>query len=164
VRAVPPRAASGEADGGSALTTPTPLDETALARLLDAVVAGADPLEVMPPVAGPPGWTSARRSAFLDFHRGRSLDPVTAVERTWVVDVAGTAVGAGRLERSARSCASAEAAADVMNDSFMSPDVMNESFMTSGPGGHPERAAASAGSRALEVKRRKGLLTGPRSR
>ncbi len=77
----------------------TPLDEPALARLLDAAVAGADPLEVMPPVSGPPGWTAARRSAFLAFHRRRSLNPATAVERTWVVDVAGTAAGAARLER-----------------------------------------------------------------
>lgn len=77
----------------------TPLDEPALARLLDAAVAGADPLEVMPPVEGPPGWTAARRSAFLAFHRGRSLDPATAVERTWVVEVDGTAAGAARLER-----------------------------------------------------------------
>jgi len=79
--------------------TLTPLDEPALARLLEAAVAGADPLEVMPPVEGVPGWTSARRSAFLAFHRGRSLDPPTAVERTWVVDLDGTAVGAARLER-----------------------------------------------------------------
>ncbi|WP_225439736.1 GNAT family N-acetyltransferase [Amycolatopsis eburnea] len=77
----------------------TPLDEAALARLLDAAVAGADPLDVMPPVEGPPGWTPARRTAFLDFHRGRCLDPATAVERTWVVDADGTAVGAARLER-----------------------------------------------------------------
>ncbi|MGK3204961.1 GNAT family N-acetyltransferase [Amycolatopsis sp. MEPSY49] len=81
------------------MITLTPLDEPALARLLEAAVAGADPLEVMPPVAGPPGWTAARRAAFLDFHRGRSLDPATAVERTWVVEVDGTAVGAARLER-----------------------------------------------------------------
>jgi RimJ/RimL family protein N-acetyltransferase len=78
----------------------TPLDEPALARLLEAAVAGADPLEVMPPVADPPGWTPARRTAFLEFHRARSLNPGTAVERTWVVDVDGTAAGAARLERS----------------------------------------------------------------
>lgn len=77
----------------------TPLDEPALARLLAAAVAGADPLEVMPPVDGPPGWTPERRAAFLEFHRARSLRPETAVERTWVVDVEGTAVGAARLER-----------------------------------------------------------------
>jgi len=71
----------------------TPLDEAALARLLEAAVAGADPLEVMPPVDGPPGWTPARRDAFLAFHRAR-----TAVERTWVIDADGAAVGAARLE------------------------------------------------------------------
>jgi RimJ/RimL family protein N-acetyltransferase len=78
----------------------TPLDEAALARLLDAAVTGADPLEVMPPVDDRPGWTPARRDAFRAFHRGRSLDPATAVERTWVIDVNGTAAGAARLERS----------------------------------------------------------------
>jgi len=71
----------------------TPLDEAALARLLEAAVAGADPLEVMPPVDGPPGWTPARRDAFLAFHRAR-----TSVERTWVIDADGAAVGAARLE------------------------------------------------------------------
>ncbi|WP_290049882.1 GNAT family N-acetyltransferase [Amycolatopsis solani] len=81
------------------MITLTPLDEPALARLLEAAVAGADPLDVMPPVGGPPGWTATRRSAFLEFHRGRSLNAATAVERTWVVDADGTAVGAARLER-----------------------------------------------------------------
>lgn len=76
----------------------TPLDERALARLLDAAVVGADPLEVMPPVDGPPNWTPARRTFFSEFHRGRSLNPETAVERTWVVDVDGKAAGAARLE------------------------------------------------------------------
>ncbi len=99
MRGVPARAASGAAGGGPALITLTVLDEPALSRLLDAAVTGADPLEVMPPVPGPPGWTAARRDAFLAFHRGRSLDPATAVERTWVVDVDGAAAGAARLER-----------------------------------------------------------------
>src|SRR4051794_39919770 len=54
----------------------------------------------MPPVDDRPGWTPARRDAFRAFHRGRSLDPATAVERTWVIDVNGTAAGAARLERS----------------------------------------------------------------
>ncbi|MGW4057438.1 N-acetyltransferase family protein [Amycolatopsis sp. NPDC004747] len=76
----------------------TPLDEAALVRLLETAEAGADPLDVMPPVDGPPGWTPARREAFLTFHRARSLDPVTAVERTWVIDADGVAVGAARLE------------------------------------------------------------------
>ena len=76
----------------------TTLDEAALARLLEAAATGADPLEVMPPVGGPPGWTPARHEAFLAFHRARSLNPATAVERTWVIDADGTAVGAARLE------------------------------------------------------------------
>ncbi|WUI03831.1 GNAT family N-acetyltransferase [Spirillospora sp. NBC_00431] len=76
----------------------SPLDEPALARLLDAAVAGADPLEVMLPVNGAPGWTPERRTAFLEFHRARCLNPTTAVERTWVVDVDGQAVGAARLQ------------------------------------------------------------------
>ncbi|WP_233223507.1 GNAT family N-acetyltransferase [Amycolatopsis sp. CA-128772] len=80
------------------MTSLIPLDEAALARLLEAAVAGADPLEVMPPVEGPPGWTRVRREAFLAFHRARSLNPATAVERTWVIDTDGTAVGAARLE------------------------------------------------------------------
>ncbi|WP_237774151.1 GNAT family N-acetyltransferase [Actinosynnema sp. ALI-1.44] len=79
--------------------TLTPLDEAGLARLLDAAVADSDPLEVMPPVDGPDGWTSRRREAFLAFHRKRTLDPATAVERTWVIDVDGVAAGAARLER-----------------------------------------------------------------
>ncbi|WP_155545256.1 hypothetical protein [Amycolatopsis camponoti] len=76
MRGLPPGTASGAAGGGPALITLAPLDERALARLPDA--AGADPLEVMPPVVGPPGWTSPRRAASLAFHRGRSLDPATA--------------------------------------------------------------------------------------
>ncbi|MFI5609300.1 GNAT family N-acetyltransferase [Amycolatopsis sp. NPDC051903] len=76
----------------------TPLDEPALRRLLEAAVADADPLEVMPPVDGPPGWTPERREAFLAFHRRRSLDPDTAIETTWVVEVDGRAAGAARLQ------------------------------------------------------------------
>ncbi|MBE1463301.1 GNAT family N-acetyltransferase [Kibdelosporangium phytohabitans] len=79
--------------------TLTPLDEESLVRLLVAAVADADPLEVMPPVDGPDGWTDRRRDAFLAFHRHRTLDPATAVERTWVIDVDGAAAGAARLER-----------------------------------------------------------------
>ncbi|HET6708291.1 GNAT family N-acetyltransferase, partial [Amycolatopsis sp.] len=80
------------------MTSLIPLDEAALARLLEAAQAGADPLEVMPPVDGPPGWTAARREAFLAFHRARCLNPATAVERTWLIEVDGVAVGAARLE------------------------------------------------------------------
>ncbi|GAT69833.1 GCN5 family acetyltransferase [Planomonospora sphaerica] len=73
-----------------------PLDETSLRELLDAAVADADPLEVMPPVDGPAGWTAGRRQAFLDFHRARSLSG-EPVETTYVIRVGEEAVGAARL-------------------------------------------------------------------
>lgn len=85
---------TGAADAEIVLT---PLDEPALDRLLEAAVADADPLEVMPAVEGPPGWSAERRAAFLAFHRRRSLDPDTAIETTWVVEIAGRAAGAARL-------------------------------------------------------------------
>lgn len=69
-----------------------------LPDLLEASVAGTDPLEVMPPVDGPPGWNDERRQAFLDFHRARSLDAPEPVETTYVVEVDGRVVGAARLE------------------------------------------------------------------
>lgn len=47
----------------------TPVDEANLEALLSVAVAEADPAEVMPPVAAPPGWSEARREAFRDFHR-----------------------------------------------------------------------------------------------
>lgn len=73
-----------------------PLDEPGLAALLAAAVEGAEPAEVMPAEPGA-SWDDARRTAFLAFHRARSLaaDPV---ERTWVVRVAGVAAGAVRVE------------------------------------------------------------------
>ncbi|MFF0312453.1 GNAT family N-acetyltransferase [Streptosporangium sp. NPDC004379] len=73
-----------------------PLDEERLEALLDAAVADADPYEVMPPVEGPEGWTPARRRAFLDFHRSRSLAPVP-VEATYAIAVGGRVAGAARL-------------------------------------------------------------------
>ncbi|MCC3763997.1 GNAT family N-acetyltransferase [Glycomyces sp. TRM65418] len=69
-----------------------------LPDLLEAAVAGTDPLEVMPPVDGPPGWNDERRQAFHDFHRARSLDAPEPVETTYVVEVDGRVVGAARLE------------------------------------------------------------------
>ncbi|MEC3976308.1 GNAT family N-acetyltransferase [Amycolatopsis sp. H20-H5] len=75
------------------------LDETLLLGLLEAAVADADPLEVMPPVAGPPGWTTERREAFLEFHRRRSLRQETAIEKTYVIEVDAWPVGAARLEK-----------------------------------------------------------------
>lgn len=49
----------------------TPLDDGVLERLLATAVADADPVEVMPPVDGPPGWTEANRATFRAFHRAR---------------------------------------------------------------------------------------------
>ncbi|WP_232330595.1 GNAT family N-acetyltransferase [Nocardia fusca] len=75
-----------------------PLSENNLGALLEAAVADADPSEVMPPVAGEPGWTAQRKQAFLEFHRGRALRAEGPVELTYVITVDGRAVGAARLE------------------------------------------------------------------
>ncbi|MBB5132907.1 RimJ/RimL family protein N-acetyltransferase [Thermocatellispora tengchongensis] len=72
------------------------LDESLLPELLECAVADADPLEVMPPVEGPGGWTGERRRAFLRFHRSRALAP-EPVEDTYVILVTGRAAGAARL-------------------------------------------------------------------
>ncbi|MFD9950223.1 GNAT family N-acetyltransferase [Nonomuraea sp. NPDC059023] len=74
------------------------LDEELLSRLLDAAVKDADPVEVMPPLEGPAGWTSERRAAFVRFHRTRSLSS-NPVETTYAIVVDGTVVGAARLAR-----------------------------------------------------------------
>ncbi|TBO55903.1 GNAT family N-acetyltransferase [Streptomyces kasugaensis] len=73
-----------------------PLDENRLLTLLDAAVADADAREVMPPVAGPGGWTAERKAAFLRFHHSRSLS-AEPVETTYVIVVGETVVGAARL-------------------------------------------------------------------
>lgn len=73
-----------------------PLDEKLLRDLLEAAAADAGPLEVMPPVAGPAGWTDERREAFLRFHRSRSLS-VEPVESTYAIVVGEKVVGAARL-------------------------------------------------------------------
>lgn len=74
------------------------LDENGLRFLPEAAVADADPLEVMTPVDGPPGWTSERRRAFVEFHRRRALHPTRPTERTFTITLDGTVVGAARLE------------------------------------------------------------------
>ncbi|WP_069164847.1 GNAT family N-acetyltransferase [Nocardia altamirensis] len=74
------------------------LTEDNLPLLLDAAVRDADPLEVMPPVDGEPGWNAERRRAFLEFHRGRSLRADQPVEYTYVIAVGGRVVGAARLQ------------------------------------------------------------------
>ncbi|WP_280459698.1 GNAT family N-acetyltransferase [Nocardia carnea] len=72
------------------------LDEDLLQDLLDVAVVDADPYEVMPPVAGPSGWTGECRTAFLRFHRSRSLS-AEPVESTYVIVVGDTVAGAARL-------------------------------------------------------------------
>ncbi|MEV4171217.1 GNAT family N-acetyltransferase [Nonomuraea sp. NPDC049709] len=73
-----------------------PLDENLLRGLLDAAVADADPLEVMPPVEGPAGWTAERRETFVRFHRSRSL-AAKPVGATYAILVKEKVVGAARL-------------------------------------------------------------------
>ena len=73
------------------------LDEQLLEELLEAAVKDADPSEVMPPVAGPPGWTRQRREAFVRFHRERALTPDPA-ETTFAIQHGHAVVGAARLE------------------------------------------------------------------
>jgi RimJ/RimL family protein N-acetyltransferase len=78
------------------------LDEPLLADLLSVATTDATPDEVMPPVDGPPGWTHARREAFLTFHRDRfgGLDaPLATVMYAIVVD--GAVAGMIRLARTA---------------------------------------------------------------
>ncbi|WP_254665891.1 GNAT family N-acetyltransferase [Streptomyces sp. WMMB 322] len=47
------------------------VDEERLEALLAVAVDDAAPEEVMPPVAGPPGWTPERQEAFRTWHRVR---------------------------------------------------------------------------------------------
>ncbi|MQS05373.1 GNAT family N-acetyltransferase, partial [Streptomyces sp. OF1] len=72
------------------------LDEDLLGALLETAVRDAEPAEVMPPVAGPPGWTRQRREAFLRFHRERPR--ARPKERVFAVVVDGAVVGAARLD------------------------------------------------------------------
>ncbi|MFD5318936.1 GNAT family N-acetyltransferase [Streptomyces sp. NPDC127098] len=76
------------------------VDEETLGGLLAAAVADAAPEDVMPPVAGPPGWTADRREAFLAWHRARGagLDG-PAREATYAVVHDGRIVGSVRLAR-----------------------------------------------------------------
>ncbi|KAF4405840.1 MULTISPECIES: GNAT family N-acetyltransferase [Streptomyces] len=76
------------------------LGEETLRELLATAVADAEPEDVMPPVAGPPGWTPARRDAFVAWHRARrpGLDGPRA-EATYAVVAGGEVVGSARLAR-----------------------------------------------------------------
>ncbi|GAA1235355.1 hypothetical protein GCM10009676_19060 [Prauserella halophila] len=75
-----------------------PLDARNLADLLAVAVAETDPLEVMPPVSGEPGWNETRRQAFREFHLTRSIEAAEPVERTYVVVADDRVVGAARIE------------------------------------------------------------------
>lgn len=68
------------------------LDGAGLADVVAAAADGADPLEVMPPMDGPPGWTPARRAAYARFLAAR-----LTVETCWVVVVDGRTGGVARL-------------------------------------------------------------------
>lgn len=72
-----------------------PLGDEVLDELLTLAVASAAPEEVMPALAGPPGWTLPRREAFLAFHRARA--DAGDGERILAVAAEGRVVGAGRL-------------------------------------------------------------------
>lgn len=77
-----------------------PVDDDVLERLLATAVRDAEPAEVMPPVAGPAGWTAERQDAFRAFHRERR-DGLAgdAHEITFAVAADGQIVGSARLER-----------------------------------------------------------------
>ena len=75
-----------------------PVDEEVLDELLTRAVADAAPEDVMPAVPGPPGWTCARRQAFLAFHRARMDGPAgPAREQDFAVIVEGRPAGVGRI-------------------------------------------------------------------
>lgn len=78
------------------------IDDTVLEELLAVAESEATPDEVMPPVAGPPGWNDGRRAAFRSFHRSRrdGLDGPHG-EVTFVIFYRNRVVGSGRLARSA---------------------------------------------------------------
>ncbi|MFD9219248.1 GNAT family N-acetyltransferase [Streptomyces sp. NPDC060064] len=74
------------------------VDEEMLQGLLAVAVNEAAPSEVMPPVAGPPGWTPARQDAFRAWHRDRRpglSGPLR--ESTFAILTDGHIVGSARL-------------------------------------------------------------------
>ncbi|MEV8533707.1 GNAT family N-acetyltransferase [Streptomyces sp. NPDC051211] len=77
-----------------------PVDEETLHGLLAVAVADAAPGEVMPPVAGPPGWTTERKEAFLAWHRARRPGLAGPLrECTFAIVRDGRIVGSARLAR-----------------------------------------------------------------
>jgi RimJ/RimL family protein N-acetyltransferase len=85
-----------------------PVDEAMLPLLLEVATSGADPLEVMPPVPGPPGWTPERRAAFTDYYRSEASyaivtgDEVVGATRLTPAEAPGAAEIGIWLARSAR--------------------------------------------------------------
>lgn len=79
-----------------------PVDETVLARLVGAAVAGAAPEEVTPPLPSAGGWGPERIEWLRRFHRDRrmGLDGPLG-EATWAIETGGEIVGAVRLKRTA---------------------------------------------------------------
>jgi RimJ/RimL family protein N-acetyltransferase len=75
-------------------------NEEIVDALLTVAVAEAEPTDVMPPVAGPPGWTAERREAFRAFHR-TFYEGLVGPNRTIMfgVVVADQLVGMIRLRR-----------------------------------------------------------------
>jgi RimJ/RimL family protein N-acetyltransferase len=81
----------------------TPVDEQLLEPLLSVAGAETEPSEVMPPVAGPAGWSLARREAFRDFHRahfGRLDGPTRTV--MYAVTIGADVLGMIRMSRTDR--------------------------------------------------------------
>ncbi|MEU6393675.1 GNAT family protein [Streptomyces sp. NPDC046939] len=74
------------------------VDEGTLEELLAVAVEDATPEEVMPPVAGPPGWTPERREAFRAWHRARRAGLTGPLrERTFAITYDVRIVGSARL-------------------------------------------------------------------
>ncbi|NWF29567.1 GNAT family N-acetyltransferase [Streptomyces sp. PKU-EA00015] len=74
------------------------MDEGSLEVLLAVAVDDAAPEEVMPPVAGPPGWTPERQEAFRAWHRARRPGLAGPLrETTFAITHHGKIVGAARL-------------------------------------------------------------------
>lgn len=74
------------------------VDEASLKELLAVAVEDAEPEEVMPLVAGPPGWTPIRREAFRAWHRARRPGLAGPLrESTFAIVHEGRTVGSARL-------------------------------------------------------------------
>ncbi|MEU1852871.1 GNAT family N-acetyltransferase [Streptomyces sp. NPDC019990] len=74
------------------------VDEEGLEELLAVAVEDAAPEEVMPLVAGPPGWTTARQDGFRNWHRARFPGLAGPLrESTYTIIHNGEVVGAARL-------------------------------------------------------------------